>query len=313
MPRSSTRGGSAAEPRGVVPRSRRISAPGHRYDREMPDFVAPDAAQLAFHTVGTGDPLVCLPGGPMKASAYLGDLGGLSSHRTLHLLDLRGTGDSPAPADAATYRVDRQVDDVEALRAHLGLEQLDLLAHSAGAALALLYAARHPERVQRLVLVCPTPRVVGLEVSTGDRRATAERPRGEPWFSDAFAAFERIWAGTQTDQDWDAIEPFMHGQWDAARRAWVAEEAGMLNAAAAAEYYAAGAIDPATVTRALGRLHAPALVVAGEFDVALPPSRGADYAARFPQAELLVMPSSGHSPWLDDAARFVEGVEGFLG
>jgi len=78
----------------------------------------------------------------MQASAYLGDLGGLSAHRSLVLLDLRGTGESAVPADPASYRCDRLVDDVEALRAHLGMEQIDLLGHSAGGALAVLYAAR---------------------------------------------------------------------------------------------------------------------------------------------------------------------------
>jgi proline iminopeptidase len=50
---------------------------------------------------GDGPPLVCLPGGPMQASVYLGALGGLSSHRQLIMLDLRGTGQSAIPDDAA--------------------------------------------------------------------------------------------------------------------------------------------------------------------------------------------------------------------
>src|SRR4029450_2944157 len=43
-------------------------------------------------------PLVCLPGGPGRAADYLGDLGGLSAHRQLVLLDNRGTGASATPA-----------------------------------------------------------------------------------------------------------------------------------------------------------------------------------------------------------------------
>ncbi|PWU50718.1 hypothetical protein DLJ47_23490, partial [Micromonospora sp. S4605] len=89
--------------------------------------------------MGAGAPLVCLPGGPMQAAAYLGDLGGLPAHRELVLLDLRGTGASAVPTDPASYRFDRQVADVEALRRHLGLDRLDLVTHSAGAALALCY------------------------------------------------------------------------------------------------------------------------------------------------------------------------------
>ena len=120
----------------------------------MVTFDAADGTRLAYHRAGAGRPLLCLPGGPMQASAYLGDLGGLSAHRSLVLLDLRGTGASAAPADPATYRCDRQVGDVEALRAQLGLDRVDLLAHSAGAALALRYAARHP----CLLYTSPSPR-----------------------------------------------------------------------------------------------------------------------------------------------------------
>jgi pimeloyl-ACP methyl ester carboxylesterase len=278
----------------------------------MATFDAADGTRLAYHLAGEGRPLTCLPGGPMQASAYLGDLGGLSAHRQLSLLDLRGTGASAVPADPATYRCDRLVDDVEALRAHLGLDRVDLLGHSAGATLALLYAARHPDRVGRLALVGPSPLAVGLEVTDLDRRQVAELRRGEAWFPDAFAAFERIWSGDATAADWKAIAPFTYGRWDDVARAHLAREASEKNADAAAVYYSAGALDPEATRASLARLRAPVLLVAGEYDVALPPKRAAEYAGLFPQAELAVQPGGGHFPWLDDPEWFVRTLAGFL-
>jgi len=93
----------------------------------MSSFLARDQTRLAYREAGTGDPVVCLPGGPMQASAYLGDLGGLSAHRRLILLDHRGTGGSQIPRDPLSYRCDHLVDDVEALREHLRFDRLDLL------------------------------------------------------------------------------------------------------------------------------------------------------------------------------------------
>jgi proline iminopeptidase len=86
----------------------------------MPTFRAEDGTELAYHIRGKGSPLVCLPGGPMRDSRYLGDLGGLSARRQLILLDLRGTGQSAVPDDAASYRCDRLAGDVYALQEHLG-------------------------------------------------------------------------------------------------------------------------------------------------------------------------------------------------
>src|SRR4051794_22538113 len=171
----------------------------------MADFESFDGTRLAYHRIGSGSPVLCLPGGPMQASAYLGDLGGLSARYELIVLELRGTGDSAIPEDPTTYRVDRQVDDVEEFRAHLGMDRVDLLAHSAGAALALLYAARHPDRVSRLALITPSPRVVAVDVTEDDRREIAELRRGEPWFPAAFAALERLWADEGTPGDGTAI------------------------------------------------------------------------------------------------------------
>ena len=102
----------------------------------MSRFPAPDGTSLSFSELGTGPRLVCLPGGPGRASAYLEDLGGLSQERTLVLLDARATGASEVPADPSTLRFDRLAEDVDALREHLGEERIDLLGHSAGAIVA---------------------------------------------------------------------------------------------------------------------------------------------------------------------------------
>lgn len=278
----------------------------------MTSFDAPDGTRLAYHSDGAGEPLVCLPGGPMQASAYLGDLGGLSAHRRLVRLDLRGTGDSAAPTDPSTYRCDRQVDDVEALRVHLGLDRLDLLGNSAGGTLAVLYAARYPQRVGRLVLAAPSPLVVGIEVTVADRLKVVEQRRGEPWFAEAFAALERIWSGESTEATVAAIAPFHHGRWDATSQAFTARRAYERNNAAAEVYYSPGAIDARAVRSALADLLAPVLIVAGEYDPGLPPERAAEYADLFSHGQLVVQPGAGHFPWLDDPDQFVRTVDSFL-
>lgn len=276
----------------------------------MTSFTAPDGTELAYRTLGEDPrpPVVCLPGGPMQSSAYLGDLGGLAAHRRLLLLDPRGTGGSALPENPGSYRADRQAADVEALRAHLGLERLDLLAHSAGGDLAVHYAARHPERVRSLVLLCTSLRGTGVRISDAVRREAALRRSAEPWFAEAFRSFENIWAGKATSADWSAITPFSYGRLDAAaRESMAASEAGR-NKEAAAHYYGSPSFD----WSAVAALTAPVLVLAGELDVNPPASLAPSIAARFPHGESAVVPGAAHYPWLDAPEALVRAVTGFL-
>jgi proline iminopeptidase len=279
----------------------------------MPTFSARDGTDLAYHEFGAGIPVICLPGGPMQDSAYLGELGGLSAHRQLIMVDCRGTGQSATPQDATSYRCDRLVDDVEALREHLELDRLDLLAHCAGANLAALYAARFPERVGKLALITPSTMAVGIAATGQSRREIALLRKDEPWFAAAFAALEAIVASHADDNSWKAIDPFFYGRWDAAAQAHQAAQNGHRNEEAAAAFGAEGAYDPDATRAALAAFSAPVLLLAGEVDLNTIPRVAAEFAELFPNAEFVVQSEAGHFPWLDDADRFVATTATFLG
>ncbi|MEH0986268.1 alpha/beta fold hydrolase [Micromonospora sp. CPCC 205556] len=278
----------------------------------MSTFSAPDGTELAYHVFGDGPPLICIPGGPMRASEYLGDLGGLSTHRQLIMLDVRGTGESATPQDVASYRCDRLVDDVEALREHLGLDRMDLLAHSAGANLAALYVGRHPERVGRLVLVTPSVMAVGIAIPGELRLETARLRRDEPWFPAAYAALEAVAADRATAESFQAIAPFFYGRWDDTAQAHHAAQEAQRNDEAAAVFGGEGAFDPEATRAAFARFASPVLLLGGEGDLNPPPRTLAEFAGIFPNAQAVVQPGAGHFPWLHDADRFVTATAAFL-
>ncbi|MGX7675493.1 alpha/beta fold hydrolase [Plantactinospora sp. DSM 117369] len=283
----------------------------------MPRFPSYDCTALGYHVLGSGPPIVCLPGGPARASSYLGDLGGLSRDRTLLKLDLRGSGESAVPEDPASYRCDRLVDDVEAFRVHLGLDRMDLLAHSAAGNLAELYAARHPHRLSRLVLVTPGLRSVGVE-TVGFAEAVAARAT-QWWYPEAKAAMD-AWqeaAGRGAGPDEvnplrSGAAPFAYGRWDERARAHAEAEPEERPDAPSAGFYDGFAPDTAAVRAALAGLDAPVLVLAGELDPAPTPEAARALAALFPNAETVVQDGASHFPWLDDPARFVKTVLTFL-
>lgn len=242
---------------------------------------------------------------------YLGELGGFSSSRTLILLHNRGTGASSLPADPATYRVDRLVEDIEALRQHLGLLRMDLLGHSASGGTCLLFAARHPRRLRHLVLIAPSLRVVGLQSDLEVDSVLAQRAH-EPWHRTAVAALR---AEPTTPEEFEQYRrqaaPLLYGRWDPAAQAQAAAEPGQFAQAALDGFYNGFQPDP-TLPARLAELAAPTLLLAGEYDIWPTVAAVRQLAALLSNAELVTQPESGHFPWLDDPAAFVAAVEAFL-
>ncbi|MFL6075291.1 MAG: alpha/beta fold hydrolase [Mycobacteriales bacterium] len=281
----------------------------------MGRFGSYDGTLLAYREVGSGPPLVCVPGGPGRAGEYLGDLGGLSGTRTLLVLDNRGTGESAVPVDPDSYRMDRLVHDVEAFRAHLGLDAVDLLGHSAAGAVTTLYAATHPDRIARLVQVTPSTGAAGVRPTEEEYEAAIARRGGEPWFDEALPALW-AWARAETYEETVrhrvAANPFFYGAWTEAARAHAAADPLQRSVPATIGFSEGPDPDTAMVRAALRGLEAPVLVLAGELDLSPTPAVAREYAAVFPHGELVVQPDAGHFPWVDDPAWFAAAVEDFL-
>jgi len=273
----------------------------------MVGFASYDGTVLVCHERGEGSALVCLPGGPGRSSAYLGDLGGLTARRRAVLLDNRGTGESAAPADPVTYAMDRMVADVEALRAHLGLERVDLLGHSAAGGLALLYAARHPERIAHLVLVTPSTRPVGIELTDDQWYAQIERRADEPWYESRLPDLKAWDAGDESLRL--RAQPFFYSPWNDTAEAHATRFAERSAPAAAGFSTSMPAVHE---TRAgLAKVTAPVLVIAGERDPEPLPAQAAELAALFPRGTSTVLPGA-HYPWVTAPDAFADTVEGFL-
>jgi pimeloyl-ACP methyl ester carboxylesterase len=290
-----------------------LAAGGQKQNEVVSSFASYDGTEIGYHVRGDGPPLVCLPGGPGRAAGYLGDLGGLSTSRRLVLLDPRGVGTSADPADPATFRVDRLVSDVESFRIHLGLDRMDLLAHSAGCVLATLYAAAYPQRLSRLILVTPGLAAVGVQGTEEEFLAALARRAAEPWYPEARAALEKIMAGDLSIEAFRESRPFFYGRWDEAARAHATVGISERHQAAREGFVAGAVIDPPATRAALQELTAPVLLYAGELDPMVTPAMVRAAAPVFSDATVAVQPGASHFPWIDGPAAFAAAAGSFLG
>jgi len=115
---------------------------------------ASGGVQLYYRSQGSGTPVVLLSGGPGFEVDYLLPVTDFFPGRQNILFEQRGTGRSrPAKLGANDLTLRRAVEDLEALREHLKQDRLFLVGHSWGGMLAMAYAAAHPDRVDRVILI----------------------------------------------------------------------------------------------------------------------------------------------------------------
>jgi len=100
---------------------------------------------------GRGKNLLAVHGLTANCRCWNPIAGALTPRHRLSAMDLRGRGRSDKPASG--YSIDIHAGDILALLDHLGMKEVVLLGHSLGAFISLVFAARNPSRVSRLVLV----------------------------------------------------------------------------------------------------------------------------------------------------------------
>jgi proline iminopeptidase len=266
-----------------------------------------ESAGLTLHytAVGSGSPVVILSGGPGMDVDYMRPVAEMvaATHHTAILLEQRGTGRSmPAVLDAKTVSGELMLADVEALRVKLGVTQVMLLGHSAGAITALSYAIAHPAAVKALVLMgVPGPEfkenskadAVLMERLTAEDKALMGEASAHPEkfmdvlrvlfaadFSDR--AKGRAFAATQTAQNFHVTTMTL--------------------------IESSGAYD---LRAGLSTLHMPVLIVQGKDDP-YSPEIAAETKDSVAGAQMVAVDGAGHFGWLEQPGAYETALSGFL-
>jgi pimeloyl-ACP methyl ester carboxylesterase/DNA-binding CsgD family transcriptional regulator len=255
-----------------------------------------DGVSIAFWTLGKGEPLVYMAGGPW-GHVELWDIlecrrwyERLAQERMLVRYDIRGTGYSER--DVSDHSLDALVADVEAVVDRLELDRFDMFGAFDAGPVAIAYAARHPEQISQLILWCSWAR-------TSDIRS----PR------------IRAWLGL-IDQDWELMtDTCAH-----LALGWPAGEVGRHAAqrlresvspeAARAALEAMGTFD---VTELLPNLKVPTLVLHRSDIPWLPVSIARELASHIPDARLMILEGESTAPYLGNTETAMSAIDEFLG
>jgi proline iminopeptidase len=265
----------------------------------VPDGHAMREKQVAF----------LIHGGPgSDHSGFKPAFSPLSSRMQLVYFDHRGQGRS-ARGDPATYTLDENVEDMEALRRHLGLGPIVSIGTSYGGMVAMAHAARYPDSVSHLVLI-----VTAAHNGFIARAQQIVRERGTPEQQRVSAM---LWAGELTTEAklrhyYDVMGPLYAHKYDAA---------------AAGAVRGRGTHSPEPLNRAFGpggfmagydlrpelsRIAAPTLILAGRHDWICAPEFSEEIHRLIPGSDLRIFENSSHSIRVDEPQAMIDAIAGFV-
>jgi proline iminopeptidase len=266
-----------------------------------------DLAYETYGIAGNATPVIVANGGPGLSHIYMlqNDVWTrLSRRRQIVFYDQRGTGKSKHLKPDASWGMDAQVADMEAVRAKFGFQKFDLVGDSYGGLLAMAYAAAHPEHIEKLLL--------------SDSAAPAWKdivrvlPDVFPDVLEQIAAREKSSAGSPDSADQRIRNHFLMLFYSEANRdAYLAgvKDLESVPQVSAAVQKATSTLD---LTPELPKFKFPTMVITGRYDMNVTPVTAWNIYKAIPGAKFVVFEKSGHLPSYEEPDKYVQVVDAFL-
>jgi 3-oxoadipate enol-lactonase len=252
-----------------------------------------NAIDCAYTVQGRGPVLFFIHGIGARKTAWDRLTEHLKDDFTCIAYDLRGHGQSPLPS--GRFGLDDLVDDLEALRAKLGIERAHFAGHSLGGMIGPAYSRRHPDRVLSLGIYSTAAfrteddrsKVMGVIAAIRDKGA--DQVYGtltQRWFTDEFIA--------------------EHPEIVECRKRQVLEtdHVVFMNVF---EIYAGTEMAPW-----LHEIEVPSLVLTGELDGGSDPRMASQISAAIPNSQLVILEGLKHALLIEASDRVAPPVRTFL-
>jgi proline iminopeptidase len=240
---------------------------------------------------------------------FKGAMSPLADTMQLVYFDHRGNGRSAA-GDPARYTLDENVEDMEALRRHLGTGPIVSIGTSYGGMVAMAHAIRYPEAIAKLVLIVTASHGGFIPRAQAFLRAhgTADQQR----------VSERLWAGSfesreQMEEYYRVMGPLYSRRYDPAAAMTVRGRATYTPAPINRAFGPDGFLRRFDLRPGLPRITAPTLVLAGRHDWICPPDFSEEIAGLIPGAQLRLFENSSHSIRTDEPEALNAVIRAFVG
>ena len=273
-----------------------------------------DGVRLFAQTFGAGSPTVVIPNGIL----LLKDFGPIAKDWTVIAYDPRNRGRSATITDPSQLSrgILNDVDDLDAVRRHFGLEAFSLFGHSYIGLMVILYARAFPAGLERVVQIGPVgpfhgkaypPHLTGDDEVLRHTLAAVAALQKEPDSGDPEERCRRFWSVLRTI--------FVTDPANAHRIDW--GRCDLPNERNFMPYWMKH-IMPSI--HALGlkagdfaAVRTPVVTIHGTRDRSAPYGGSLDWMALLPNARLVTIENGGHAPWIEAPDTVFGAIKAFLG
>ena len=270
-----------------------------------------NGATIWYEVRGTasGRPLIMVNGGPGFDHTYVlcsDAWDRLAESRRVVFYDQRGNGRSGALKKGESCTLGDQIADLEALRAKLGAQRIDLLGHSWGGYLVMAYAAKHPEHVAHLIITdSAAPKWSDTEFIFKYVFPEGIDRQGQLDFADALG--DTV-AGKQSLHEYlKMLFVSTEKRDEFLSRATTYRYNRQVNEALNAD------LAKYDMWPLLPTFKMPTLVITGRYDMNVAPSTAWKIHNAIPGSRWEAFEHSGHLPYFEEPEKFVQVVGDFLG
>jgi proline iminopeptidase len=270
-----------------------------------------NGVKLFYKTVGEGEPLVIVHGGPGFDHIHTLPFSVLADDYKVIFYDQRATGNSSGNVDAASITVDNFIEDLEGLRKHLRLEKMHVIGHSWGAVLAAHYAVKYPQNLKTLILLSAyaSAEVFTQYFSNIQKNTSAEDSIALKQI-EASEAFKNKESRTIEQYYRIGVKPFFHNPSLVGRLDLTLSKTTASNQSVVADLLMRnmGNFD---IHDRLSVIKCPTLIVHGDSDPL--PVEGPYKVHKFiPQSKLVVLKNTGHFMFVESPGKLFPLVKAFL-
>jgi len=290
-------------------------------------FAPSKFGKIYYETEGSGSPVFLVAGGPGSSHASFHPwFSRLAAEHTVVYLDNigRGRSDRLVPQRSSEYTVERDAEDIEALRIALGYDRISVIGHSYGGMPALAYALKYPQHVSRLVLSDTLLNAQSWQQNIDSVNFTARNQFPEIWeqlmqlrkhgVKSGADEYGDLYGKTELDIYWR--DPDMESQlYRSGDKADASNSDVYLSFIGDdPEWQVGGTMKRYDPRSRMQSLAVPTLVCVGRYDRVGTPKIAGEIKAALPAASsrLVVFERSGHRPWVEETDAYFSLLKDFF-